>query len=129
MHPNRTVELAGRAASLVLAIALAANVLLVAVARDKDWFVWTITVASALAAVGMLHRVFAPANRLSTEAAWLGTGVWVANLVEIATDEFVRTASQIRLGGFYFAFALGCALMYLVERLAKTTDVAVPAEP
>lgn len=117
--PERTLEMAGRAASLTLAISLAANCWLVAVSRSDGWFEWAISSASGVAAAGMLSRIFFPISRISEEATWLACGVWVANLAEIVSTPEVSTAGTFRNGGFYLAFILGSGFLYFIERYAR----------
>jgi hypothetical protein len=121
MDPVRSLELSGRAASVVLAFACLANVLLYAVAVPHGWFQLTISIASGLAYLGMMTRIIWPISRVSEEATWLCAGVWIANLCEISAAD-IRIESKLRQAGFYLAFALGSIFLYLVERIARQTD-------
>ena len=116
--PDRTLEFAGRCASVFLAIACAANVMLWWVAFNPGWFQAVISVGSALAAIGMVTRVRWPVSRISEEATWLAAMVWVAQAFEVSLADFVRPASKIRLGGIFSALALACFFVFIVERIA-----------
>jgi hypothetical protein len=122
MDPVRSLELSGRAASVVLGTACLANVLLYAVANPHGWFQATISIASALAYLGMMTRIIWPISRVSEEATWLCAGVWIANLCEVSSAD-IRIESKLRQAGFYLAFALGSIFLYLVERISRQTDV------
>lgn len=109
-----------RVAVGVLALAAAANVLLWSITAPDDWFANIVAIASAVVVVALLTSAFVPAlARLREEALLLALMVWVANLIEFATQDDVRWESRLRLCGFYAAFA-GLALgTYLAQRLTR----------
>lgn len=125
LRPDRALELAGRCASLVLGIACASNVLLHWVAHNDDWFEVTISVVAAIAAIGMLVRVVVPVSRFSEYATWLAAGMWAASILEVATAD-IGVYGKWRNAGFYLAFLIGSASLYLVERIVLHTKPAPP---
>jgi hypothetical protein len=105
-----------------LVIACSANALLVwADVKHVNWFDWVIAVSASLAALGLLTRLLTPATVVSVHAAWLATGMWVANLVEI-TSGHVSLSGKFRNGGFYLAFALASICLYYAEQVSLRVD-------
>lgn len=115
--PDRAMELAGRAASLVLVIALTANTLLVAVSPVNTLFAWIIVWSSAITALGLLVHMLWPSHQAGLLAALVAAGVWAANFIEITLSNGIRLSSVARQGGFYLAFFVASVSLYYVEKL------------
>lgn len=109
-----------RVAVGVLALASAANVMLIALTPDDDMFANVVGVASAVVAVVLISSwLLRGLVRWREEALLLSLVVWVANLIEFAAQDGARWETQVRQCGFYAAFA-GLALgTYLAQRLER----------
>lgn len=104
-----------RTCVVALVVALAGNVWLIALAPDSDTFANGVGVASGVIAA-LIVVAYVALPKLLGEAMLAAFALWVANLIEIATDDVVRSATQIRQGAFYAAFALIALGAYLGTR-------------
>jgi hypothetical protein len=122
-NPAQSSAWVARFAAVLLALPCMANVLLVKLARDKGYFQWTISASAAIAAVVLLYRAISGRQSQVTEyGILLGTGMWAANSMEIATSTGVSTFGIMRNGGFYLTYAMLTGLFYLAERVGYRTD-------
>lgn len=122
-NPAQSSAWVARVAALLLAVPCAANILLIRVAFNKGSFQWIISISAAICAVLLIFRAFYGKQTKITEyAILLATGMWAANGMEIALDDFVRTESKVRGGGFYLTYAMLSGLFYLAERVGYHTD-------
>ena len=117
--PDRSMELAGRAAALTITIALTVNTLLVAVSPQNSFFEYCIVVTSAISAAGLLLHMMMPSHRAGLIAALVSAGVWAASFLEgaVVHPEGVALALVVRQCGFYLAFFVGSVSLYYVEKL------------
>jgi hypothetical protein len=112
MHPSLW-----RVALVTLFIALVANILLFEISGDDDWFANVIAIASGVAALVLLVARFVRPS-LVGEGLLLSTAVWVANLIEFATEDTANGWNQVRQCGFYGAFAVLSIGAYVATREA-----------
>jgi hypothetical protein len=104
----------------VLVIASLSNVMLLWLSSDSDVFANIVAVTSGLVAVVLLASLFVEALvRWREEAVLVSFVVWLANLIEFATQSGVRWESQVRQCGFYLAFAMLALGVYVAERLER----------
>lgn len=126
-----TLDLAGRAAALVLTIALTANTLLVAVSPRNTPIEYIVVILSSSTSILMLTRLMWPEARLTQHAPLLSAGVWGLTFLNIAFDyRGVGWQVKVRQGGFYMAFFLASLSLYFVERLhieRREDEAAVPS--
>lgn len=109
-----------RVAVTALVIAAAANVALFWLTADDDWFANVIAAASGLVAVVLLISAGLPAAyRWREEACLLALAVWVANIIELATQDGPSLETKLRNCGFYLAFATLAAGVYIAQRLER----------
>lgn len=97
-----------------MALALAANVLLWRVAVEDDGFANIIAVGSGVGAVALIVSYHKFPQWLG-ESFLLAFGVWIANTIEFAFRDAPRWETQVRLCGFYLAFALIALGSYLSQ--------------
>lgn len=112
-----------RVAVTALVVALAGNILLWRLSRVDDWFAEVIAVASGITAVALVAT--AAIRRLvrwREEALLLAAGIWVANLIEFATEDAASWESRVRQGSFYAALAILAVGTFVGER-ARTGRV------
>lgn len=108
-----------RVVGIGLTIALLANVLLYRLVIKDDAFANVIAIASGVAAaILIVARFIAP--RYMGEGFLISMAVWIANLIEFATEDAARWESQVRQCGFYGAFALLSLGAYLATRRPDT---------
>lgn len=128
------LDLAGRAASLVLVVALTANTLLVAVSPTNTKLEFIIVALSSFTSIGMLTRLLWPLHRAAPWVSLASAIVWALTFLNIGLSHggVVEFWYQIRQGGFFLAFFLASLSLYFVERrrsveLAREGD-ADPAQ-
>ena len=121
--PAKSRQSLSMSASWILLIACASNALLAWVSLDNDTYEVVVSVISALCVIGTATKLFTGRpTSFSEVAALVACGMWVAQIGEIWTSDFVSTAGKIRNGGFYVAFAMLSGLIYLTERVGRRTD-------
>lgn len=124
------LELAGRAASLVLVVALTANTLLVAVSPDNTVFEYAIVALSSITSIGMLTRMLWPLHRAAPWAAMASAAVWALTFLNlgVAHRGELDPWYSVRQGGFFLSFFLASLSLYFVER-RRLAEVALEEEP
>jgi len=126
-----TLDLAGRAAALVLTVALTANTLLVAVSPRNSVFEYIIVVLSSITSILMLTRLMWPEARPTKFVPLMSAGVWGLTFLNIAfAYRTVAWQVKLRQGGFFLAFFLASLSLYYVSKLhieRRDEEVAVPS--
>lgn len=101
-----------------LAIALGGNAFLASIVSD-DTFVYIISVASGVVAVALVILWFI-APKWVDDLLLASLAIWVANIIEFATESNVLLETQIRQCTFYGSFAVMSIGAYVAKRTAVT---------
>lgn len=109
-----------RVAATTLVIALAGNVLLWWITADDDTFANIVAVASGVAAGLLVITAATQLARWRDDAMLVAVAVWVANLIEFATETGVPAESRARGCCFYAAFAVLALGTHVALRRGRT---------
>lgn len=109
-----------RVAATTLVLALAGNVLLAKISRGDDTFATVVAIASGVAAGVLILTAATQLARWRDDAMLVAVAVWVANLIEFATETGVSAESRARQCCFYAAFAVLALGTHVALRRGRT---------